>query len=191
MAKGVGKRASSWASKKWYQIMAPPEFGEKPVGESCADAPSKMIGRTIEVSLGELGGDITNQNIKLMFKVSEVAGESARTRFMGYTLTRDYLRSLIKRRTTKVDANIKVNTRDGRTLRLKPSCFTVRRARTSHIKTLRKLMEDVVRKRAEELTLQNLIEEMISGKLAYQIYKEAKHVYPLRKVEIRKSQILD
>ncbi|MHC1592930.1 MAG: 30S ribosomal protein S3ae [Methermicoccaceae archaeon] len=191
MAKGVGKRGSSWSSKKWYQITTSPEFGQKPIGETCADDASKLVGRTIEVSFGELEGDFTNQNIKLMFKVNEVSGENAYTQFTGYTLTKDYLRSLIKRRATKVDANIKTTTQDGRVLKIKPSCFTVKRARGSHIRAIREIMEGVVKKRAGELNLQNLIEEMISGKLAYQIYKEVKHIYPLRKVEIRKSQILD
>jgi len=190
VAKAVGKRASSWSSKKWYQILSSPEFGQKPIGETPADDASKVVGRTIEVSLGELESDFSKHNIKLKFKVNEVAGESAYTQFVGYTLTREYLRSLIKRRTSKVDANIKVSTQDGRMLRVKPSCFTVKRAKSSQIRAIRKVMEEVVRKRASELSLQAFIEEMLSGKLAYQIYREAKHIYPLRKVEVRKTQIL-
>lgn len=190
MAKAVGKRASSWSSKKWYQIHSSTEFGQKPIGETPADDPTKVVGRTIEVSLGELENDFSKHNVKLKFKVSEVAGESAYTQFVGYTLTREYLRSLIKRRTSKVDANIKVRTQDGNVLRVKPSCFTVKRAKSSQIRAIRKVMEEVVKNRASELSLQAFIEELLNGKLAYQIYREAKHIYPLRKVEVRKTQIL-
>jgi len=190
VAKAVGKRASSWSSKKWYQILSSAEFGQKPIGETPADDPSKVVGRTIEVTLGELDNDFSKYNIKLKFKVREVAGESAYTQFVGYTLTREYLRSLVKRRTSKVDANIKVSTQDGKVLRVKPSCFTIKRAKSSQIRAIRKVMEEVVKKRASELSLQAFIEELLSGKLAYQIYREAKHIYPLRKVEVRKTQIL-
>jgi len=72
-------------------------FGKANIGETIADEPEKLIGRNIEVTLGELTNDLSKQNTKLILKVESVGGDSAYTKYMGHQLTQDYLRSLVKR----------------------------------------------------------------------------------------------
>jgi len=43
-------------------------FGKANIGETVADVPEKLIGRVIEVTLGELTNDLSKQNIKLLLK---------------------------------------------------------------------------------------------------------------------------
>ena len=52
----------------------------------------------MDTTLGELTNDMGKQNVKMHFKIDEVSGESAHTKFTGHELTRDYLRSLVKGR---------------------------------------------------------------------------------------------
>jgi len=182
-------KIDTWKTKKWYTILAPPQFGHKPIGETIASDPSLIVGRTIETTLGDIEGDMSKQHIKLKFKVIGVAGENANTEFIGHDMTRDYIRSLVRRRTSKVDVNVLVSTKDERAMRVKASAFTIKRANTSQIRAIRKIMEDIILKRAKELTFDEFIEEILSGKLSSLIYREAKVVYPLRRVEIRKTEI--
>jgi small subunit ribosomal protein S3Ae len=184
-----GRKVDTWKTKKWYKILAPPQFDYKPVGETIASDPSLVIGRTIETTLGDIDGDMSKQHIKLKFKVIDVAGENANTEFIGHDMTRDYIRSLIRRRTSKVDVNVLVSTKDGRVLRVKASAFTIKRANTSQIKAIRKIMEDIILKRSKELTFDDFIYEILSGKLSSLLYREAKVVYPLRRVEVRRTEI--
>lgn len=183
------KKADTWRSKEWYIVNSPEMFGIVQIGETFADDPEKLMGRVIETTLGEMTSDFSKQNIKLKFKISGVAGKTATTKFMGHELTRDYMRSLVKRRTSKVDGNIVVTTKDGYVVRIKPSAFTVKRAQTSQIKAIRDIMTDIVKTRAKESEFAQFIQDIVLGKIASEIYKASKSIYPMRRVEIVKTEV--
>ncbi len=177
-------------AKQWYKVVGPDMFGKSPVGETLASDPSKLMGRVIETTLGELTNNFSKQNTKLKFKVDQVAGDSAYTKFVGHELTSDYIRSLVKRRTSRIDSIIDVTTSDGYKVRVKPSCFTVKRARTTQVKTIRNIASSIIQEKAGTLDLNQFIQEVVLGRLSLDIYKNAKEIYPLRRVEIRKTEIL-
>ncbi len=182
-------KAEGWKAKQWFNLVAPDMFGKVNIGETVADVPEKLIGRVIEVTLGELINDLSKQNIKLLLKVERVGGDSAYTKFTGHQLTQDYLRSLVKRQTSNIETNLSVKTKDNYTVRVKPSCFTIKRARANQIKAIRSIMNSVITARAKELDLAQLIHEIVTGKLSANIYHDVKPIYPLRRVEVRKTEI--
>ena len=182
-------KSDSWKAKQWYSLVAPEMFGKMNIGETVADVPEKLIGRVIEVTLGELTNDLTKQNIKLILKVDRVGGDSAYAKFTGHKLTQDYLRSLVKRQTSSIEANVLVRTKDNYTIRVKPSCYTIKRAQANQIKAIRSVMKKVIAARAKELDMAQFIQEVVSGKLSANIYHDVKPVYPLRRVEVRKTEI--
>jgi small subunit ribosomal protein S3Ae len=104
-------------------------------------------------------------------------------------MTTDYVRSLVKRRTSRIDSIVDVTTTDGYQVRIKPSCFTVKRARANQVKAIRELSKRVVMERSKNLDLNQLIQDVVGGKISLDIYKEAKVIYPLRRVEVRKTEI--
>ncbi len=182
-------KAEGWKAKQWYNLVAPEMFGKANIGETVADVPEKLVGRVIEVTLGELTNDLSKQNIKLILKVDSVGGDSAYTKFTGHQLTADYLRSLVKRSTSNIETNISVSTKDGYTIRVKPSCYTIKRARANQIKAIRSVMNTVIASRAKEMDLDQFIQEVVTGKLSASIYHDVKPIYPLRRVEVRKTEI--
>jgi small subunit ribosomal protein S3Ae len=184
------KKAEGWKAKKWYDVVTPEIFGKMSIGSTPADDPAKLDGRIMDTTLGELTNDLGKQNVKMHFKVNEVSGESAHTRFTGHELTRDYLRSLVKRRTSLVESNIIVTTKDGFKVHLKPMSLTIKRAGSSQIKAIRDIMNGTLRERAKDLDYEQFIHEVVLGKLASDIYKKSKIIYPLRRVEISKTKIL-
>ncbi|WP_424359456.1 30S ribosomal protein S3ae [Methanocella sp. MCL-LM] len=190
MARKAGKKVDAFRAKNWYQVIAPAEFNRANIGETLADEPGKMIGRIMESTLGDVTGDWTKQNIKMIFRIDEIGGNSAYTSYLGHELTRDYMRSLVKRRTSKIDANVVVTTKDGFKVRVKPIVLTVKRARTSQIESIRQIMLDVVNKRGAELGFTDFVNEVVTGKVASEIYKNTKNIYPLRRVEIGKSELV-
>ena len=184
------KKAEGWKAKKWYDVVTPEIFGKMSIGSPPADDPAKLVGRIMDTTLGELTNDLGKQNVKMHFKVNEVSGESAHTRFTGHELTRDYLRSLVKRRTSLVESNIIVTTKDGFKVHLKPMSLTNKRAGSSKRKAIRDIMNGTLRERAKDLDYEQFIHEVVLGKLASDIYKKSKIIYPLRRVEISKTKIL-
>jgi small subunit ribosomal protein S3Ae len=190
MARKAAKKVDAFRAKNWYQILAPAEFNRANIGETLADEPAKMVGRIIEATLGDITGDWTKQNTKMIFRIDEVGGNSAYTSYLGHELTKDYMRSLVKRRTSKIDANLVVTTKDGYKVRVKPLVLTVKRARTSQIESIRKIMLEVVSKRGKEMGFTEFINEIVTGKVASEIYKATKNIYPLRRVEVGKSELV-
>ncbi len=186
----IRKKAEGWKAKKWYDVTTPEIFGKTSIGSTPADDTSKLVGRVMDTTLGELTNDLGKQNVKMHFKITDVTDASANTKFIGHELTRDYLRSLVKRRTSLVESNIAVTTKDGYKIHLKPMSFTIKRASSSQINTIRDLMNSIVREHSREMTFEPFIHEVVLGKLASEIYKQAKIVYPLRRVEIGKTKIL-
>ncbi|MFZ0010344.1 MAG: 30S ribosomal protein S3ae [Halobacteriota archaeon] len=184
------KKAEGWKAKKWYDVVTPEIFGKMSIGTTPADDSLKLVGRVMDTTLGELTNDMGKQNVKMHFKIDEVSGESAHTKFTGHELTRDYLRSLVKRRTSLVESNIVVTTKDGYKIHLKPMSFTIKRAGSSQIKAIREIMNGILRQRGKDLNYEPFIHEVVLGKLASDIYKQAKIIYPLRRVEIGKTKIL-
>lgn len=182
-------KTEGWKAKQWYNLVAPEMFGKANIGETVADVPEKLIGRVIEITLGELTNDLSKQNIKLILKVDSVGGDSAYTKFTGHQLTQDYLRSLIKRSTSNIETNVSVLTKDGYTVRVKPSCYTIKRARANQVKAIRSIMNSVITSRAREMDMEQFVQEIVTGKLSASIYHDVKPIYPLRRVEVRKTQI--
>lgn len=178
-----------WRSKSWYTVLAPPYFGNVELGAIPADETEKLVGRVINSTLYEITNDFAHQYLKMYFQIIEVDGKTARTTFKGHEYSRDYLRSLVRRRTTKVDGLFNVTTTDGYKLRVAVSAFTLSRIRTSQEKAIRDIMEKIIKEKASVLTMDQFAQEMVLGKIASDIYNEAKQIAPLRHVGIRKSKL--
>jgi len=189
-AKRGQRKVDGWKSKQWYNIVTPDMMGQQEIGETISNDPELLLGRVIEVTLGDLTNDMSKYNVKLALKVDQVGGDSAYTKFIGHELTRDYLRSLIKRQTSMITANMDVMTNDGYKVRIKPTCFTVKRARSSQIKAIRQYMTSIVQRRARESDFNTFVQDAVLGKLSAQIYRDVKTLYPLRRVEILKTHVL-
>ena len=179
-----------WRRKEWYDIILPRYFGETKVGETPSDDPEKVEGRVFETTLAAITGDFSQEYMKMYFQVDEIEGHTARTVFKGHEYLRDYLRSLVRRRSTKVDGFFRVYTKDGYRVKLVVTAMTQRRIQTSKEFAIRKIMEVIVLDKAENLTFDQLAHEMVLGKLASDVYNEAKNVCALRHVGVRKSELL-
>ncbi len=179
-----------WKVKKWYTVVTPPVFGEVPLGTTPSDNPLKLVGRVIETTLYDLTGDFTLVHVHLYFQIVKIIGNKCITRFKGHELARDYMRSIVRRRSSKVQGIFNIQTKDGYGLRITAVVLTSYRCKTSQKRAIRKIMKEIIEQRASELTLNDLIKAMIFGKLSSEIFAQAKKVYPLRKVEIYKSKLL-
>jgi len=179
-----------WRGKSWYMVMSPPYFGNVELGSVPAEGPEKLIGRVVDSTLYDITNDFAHQYLKMRFQITEIDGKTAKTMFKGHEYSRDYLRSLVRRRTTKVDGLFAITTKDGHNLRVAVSAFTLSRVKTSQEKVLRKIMDRIIKEKAAVLTMDQYAQEMVLGKIASDIYNEAKKIAPLRHVGIRNSKVV-
>ena len=178
-----------WRGKAWYMIIAPSFFGNVELGSVPAEEQDKLIGRVVEATLYDITQDFSHMYLKMFFQVNEIEGKTAKPLFKGHEYSRDYLRSLVRRRTTKVDGLFNLTTKNGYKLRIAVSALTLSRIKTSQEKIIRKIMEKTIKEKAAALNLDQFVQEMVLGKIASDIYNEAKKVAPIRHVGIRKSKL--
>ncbi len=192
MAKARRRRVrDTWKDKQWYKITTPKEFGESEIGTTPARDPNLLLQRKVEATMRELSGDFSKQYVKLRFQISDVAGDTAHTRFMGHQVTTDYVRSMIRRGTSRIDAIMKLETKDGKKLKVHMLAITIKRAKSSQQRYIRETMEKLVKEAALNKTLNELVEDIIKGKLASSVYHETKKIYPLKRVETIKTRVID
>jgi small subunit ribosomal protein S3Ae len=176
--------------KEWYSIISPAYFGGVNLGTTPGAETDKILGRTVETTLFDITGDFAQQYLQLRFKVVNVTGAEAQTIFSGHEYSRDYLRSLVRRGSTRVDAILDAKTADGYTVRLSVVILPVSRLNTGQITYLRTIVRDIVGEKAKNLTFDQFVQEAVLGKIASDIYNIAKKITPLRHVGVRKSKLL-
>lgn len=185
------KVKDKWRAKEWYKVFAPDMFGGQQIAETVSAEPSLLQGRVVSVSLQDITGDFSKMHIKLNLRINRVAGFEAHTEFVGHDITSDYIRRLTRRKHSKMDGVFEVRTKDGYTVKVKPMAITEKRIQTSQQKAIRHLMSGVVSNAAATQTVSELMKDVLSGDMAKLIFKECKPVYPIRKIEIRRTQITD
>ncbi len=187
--KQVGRRVEGWKAKKWYRVHVPESFGKTEIGDTITADPENLMGRVMTATLAEVVQDYSKSHIKMKFRINNVAGESAYTEFVGHEVTRDYLRSLVKRRTSRIDTIIPVITKDGKKLRLTTVCLTLSRAEQSQIHAIRLAIMQQIAARAAENDFETMVKDIMSGDLSRDLFKAVKTIYPVRRVEITKSKL--
>jgi small subunit ribosomal protein S3Ae len=175
--------------KRWYTVLASEEFDRDELGETLAEESDQVLGRTIETTLGDLRDDASGNNTKLSFKINEVASDTAYTEFIKHEMTRDYMRSLVRRGSSKVEAYVTALTADDYRVQIQPVALTTKSADESQEKAVRRTMIDRVRTAVTERTFDDVVDSVVEGRLSSAIYNEAKTIYPLRRVEIQKMTL--
>ena len=190
MASSSSRVRDKWRRKEWYEVYVPSYFGGTKLADTLGDEEGKVVGRTIETTLSQITGDFSQDYLKLYFQINKIDGDRANTIFKGHEYLRDYLRSLVRRRSTKIDGIFKITTKDNFKLRLTIVALTQKRIKTSQEKSIRSIMSEVLKQKSAELTFEQLVHEMVLGKLASDIYNETRKVAALRHVGVRKSKLL-
>ncbi len=188
--KSAGRTRDKWRQKDWYELTTPDYFDNKSVGSTPASNPDLVIGRTVTPTLYDLTGDFDQIHVKLRFKVFEVKGKEARTTFRGHQWSSDYLRGLVKRGTSRIDWIGPILTKDDYLMRISVIVFTMTRAKSSHKHAMRKTIERIIRAHAKKHSFEELVQKVVMGELAAEVYDAVKTIIPIRQCNIRKSKVL-
>ena len=184
------KIKDKWKAKEWYKVHAPRMFNEVEIGETPAIDVETLYGRTAEVTVQELNGDYSKQHIKMRFQITAVDGFDAKTSFIGHELTSDYVRRLTRRKKTKTDHVVDITTKDGFVVRIKPMSIAERRIQTSQEDAMRRCMAESLIEMGKENSLSDIVKLIVSGDMAKNVAKACRIVIPIKRVEIRKSEVL-
>lgn len=192
MAKARRRRVrDTWKEKEWYTIKSPSAFGDNEIGTTPARDPEFLIGRRVDATMRELTGDFSKQYVKIKFQVSNVNGTTAETKFIGHQVTTDYVRSMIRRGTSRIDAPEIVTTSDNKKIKVHILVITTRRAKSSQQKFIRETVQGLITEIASQKTFEELVDGIVTGKIASEIYHKTKKIYPLKRVETIKTKVIE
>jgi small subunit ribosomal protein S3Ae len=187
--KQVGRRVEGWKAKSWFKVHVPDNLGKAYIGDTIANDAESVVGRIMTATLGEITNDYAKQHVKMSFKIATVTGDAAYTEFVGHEVTRDYLRSLVKRRSSRIDCIVPVTTKDNKKVRLTICCYTFARANISQEHAIRDAIVKAVAAQAQAWDLNTLLSGIVSGEISRDLFKAVKTIYPTRRVEVIKSKV--
>ncbi len=180
-------------SKTWYQVYAEDVFPGEWIGETPASDPDSLIGRNVEVVLRDITGDFMHEKYKLWFRIYKVDGIKAYARFEKEMLNRDYLRSIVQRRSSRIDVMTDSRTRDGHDVRIFTIIITAVRIRSSQKHAIRMRVDNLLKQVVPELTLEELVKSFLFNEprpILDEIKRTSTKVAPIKYVELRKLLLM-
>lgn len=191
MAKVVVKSKAKKAKRKFpVDIVAPEFLGYVKLGSSQVTDLSSLVGKTAKLNLMYVTGIAKNQNIRLRFKIVDVASGLAKTTVSYYEQIPYYLSRFVKEGSDLVEDSFTVKSKDGVSLLVKP--FIVTKMRTSYLisSKIREKVREIFMKEASGSVYDDLIASVISGKIQVLLRSEVKKIFPVKAFELRKVEMI-
>ncbi|MBI4017458.1 MAG: hypothetical protein HY366_00765 [Candidatus Aenigmarchaeota archaeon] len=179
-----------WKGKEWYELVAPKLFGERIITETPASDVVQLTGRTVVVNAATLTGNPSKYYYKIRFRVSNISGRRVLCEYDGHECSRDFVSRMIRRRSRRIDTRDVVTLQDGKRLVVKVIGTTIRTTKSTIESEVAKKVSASVAALAAQLTLEAFVTEMLAGNLQKKIQSDVSKIYPLREVEINKTDVL-
>jgi small subunit ribosomal protein S3Ae len=180
-------------TKTWYNTYAFDIFPGQWIGETPANDPESLIGRNVEVVVRDITGDFMHEKYKLWFKIFKVEGNKAYARFVKEMLNKDYMRSIVQRRSSRVDIQSEGVTKDGNYVRIFTLIITSTRIRSSQKHAIRERVDKYIREIIPNYTVEEIVRSFIFGNplpVTSEIQRISLKIAPIKYVELRKMVLL-
>lgn len=180
-----------WRDKRWITVLAPPSFNNVPISHLPITGDDKAIGRVVEVTLFDiLRGEPSQHQYKLYFQIDKIEGGTATTIFKRYEYAKEYLRSLVRRGSSKIDFIGECKTKDGNVFRIKVIILTQKQVNSSRKHSLRLIAREVMEKTISNMALDQFVQATAFGKINSDIMAAAKKVIRVRHVGLEKVKLI-
>jgi small subunit ribosomal protein S3Ae len=180
-----------WREKRWVTVTAPDSFNNVPIAYIPITDDENAVGRVLEVTLYDiLKGDPSQHQYKIYFQVNKVDGDKATTIFKRYEYSKEFLRSLVRRGSSKINFVIDIKTKDGYVFRIKVIALTHRQLNTSRKHALRLITRDVINKTIPEMTIEQFVQATCYSKINSDIMAAFKKVIRVRHVGLEKVKLI-
>lgn len=186
---GASKKAMK-GKKKWFSILASPEFSEQIMGETSAYEAEQVIGRTVSLNLGMLAPELRRQNAIVTFKIKGMQGQNAATMLVRYEISPMLIKRFVKRERDKAEDSFVAETKDGMKVKLKPFFVSRGFAHNSVFTAIRMKTRQLLSDEANKKTYSEFVIALVSGDLQKMLKAEIKKILPLAVTEIRVMELL-
>lgn len=191
MARRTTKVKDKWREKRWVNVYAPDSFNNVPIAYIPITDDENAKGRVIEVTLFDiLKGDPSQHQYKMYFQINKIEGEKATTIFKRYEYAKEFLRSLIRRGSSRISFMLEAKTKDGYIFRIKVLALTHRKLNTSRKHAFRLIAKDVMEKTIPQMTIDQFVQATCYGKINSDIMAATKKVIRMRHIGLEKVKLI-
>ena len=191
MARRKGRVKDKWREKKWITVNAPDSFNNVPIAYIPITDDENASGRVLEVTLYDiLKGDPSQHQYKIYFQLDKVSDDKASSIFKRFEYSKEFLRSLVRRGSSKINFIIDAKTKDGYIFRIKVIALTHRQLNTSRKHALRLIARDIINKTIPEMTIDQFVQATCYGKINSDIMAAAKKIIRIRHVGLEKVKLI-
>ncbi|MCH7757682.1 MAG: 30S ribosomal protein S3ae [Thaumarchaeota archaeon] len=191
MARRKGRTKDKWREKKWITVNAPDSFNNVPIAYIPITDDKNAQGRVLEVTLYDiLKGDPSQHQYKMYFQLDKIKDDKASTIFKRFEYSKEFLRSLVRRGSSKINFIIDAKTKDGYVFRIKVIALTHRQLNTSRKHALRLIIRDIINKIVPEMTIDQFVQATCYGKINSDIMAAIKKIIKIRHVGLEKVKLI-
>ncbi len=191
MARRKGRTKDKWREKRWITVNAPESFNVVPIAYVPITDNKNAIGRVLEVTLYDiLKGDPSQHQYKMYFQINKVDDDKASTIFKRFEYSKEFLRSLVRRGSSKINFIIDSKTKDGYIFRIKIIALTHKQLNTSRKHALRLIAKDVINKTVPDMTVEQFVQATCYSKINSDIMAAFKKVIKVRHVGLEKVKLI-
>ena len=191
MVRKTRKIKDKWKEKRWVAVFAPESFNNIPIAYVPITSDKTAVGRVVEVTLFDiLKGDPSQHQYKLFFQINKVTEEKATTVFKRYEYAKEFLRSLIRRGSSRINFVIDSKTKDGYVFRIKILTLSHRELNTSVKRALRLEAKKQIERIVPQMTIDEFVQAACYGKISSDIMAATKKIIRVRHVGLEKVRLL-
>ena len=191
MARRKGRTKDKWREKRWITVHAPESFNVVPIAYVPITDDENAIGRVLEVTLYDiLKGDPSQYQYKMYFQIDKINGDKASTIFKRFEYSKEFLRSLVRRGSSKINFIIDIKTKDGYIFRVKVIALTHRQLNTSRKHALRLIIKDVINNTVPQMTVEQFVQATCYSKINSDIMAAIKKIIRVRHVGLEKVKLV-
>jgi len=191
LARRKGRTKDKWREKHWITIHAPESFNVVPIAYVPITDDENAIGRVLEVTLYDiLKGDPSQHQYKMYFQIDKINGDKASTIFKRFEYSKEFLRSLVRRGSSKINFIIDIKTKDGYIFRVKVIALTHRQLNTSRKHALRLIIKDVINNTVPQMTVEQFVQATCYSKINSDIMAAIKKIIRVRHVGLEKVKLI-
>jgi len=191
LARRKGRTKDKWREKRWITVHAPESFNVVPIAYVPITDDENAIGRVLEVTLYDiLKGDPSQHQYKMYFQIDKINGDKASTIFKRFEYSKEFLRSLVRRGSSKINFIIDIKTKDGYIFRVKVIALTHRQLNTSRKHALRLIIKDVINNTVPQMTVEQFVQATCYSKINSDIMAAIKKIIRVRHVGLEKVKLI-
>ncbi len=175
----------STKKKKWYNIVASKEFNNLLIGETLAELPEKLKGRSISMDLGVLMNSPKRQGFSLKFMISGLDDKgNAVADIKKYEMTAIQSRRIARKGKGGIDDSFVIEHKDGKA-KIKPLLIGKEKVVRSKRTVLKEKIRNIIKEFCKDKTFSEIMMDIINNELQKKLRADTRKIYPLIVYEIR------